>query len=78
MTGSYSPRLPIREDLAAAHARAWELIARPGTWWDGAARVAICGFRRSGLSLVGRVLSFTFMAARRRLLDRREEGQSFV
>jgi hypothetical protein len=37
---SSSP-LSIRDDLAAAHARAWERIARPGTWWDGAARVAI-------------------------------------
>jgi hypothetical protein len=32
---------PIRDDLAAAHARAWTHLARPGTWWDGAARVAI-------------------------------------
>lgn len=36
-----SSALSIREDLAAAHARAWERVARPGTWWDGAARVAI-------------------------------------
>jgi hypothetical protein len=41
MTGSCSPGLPIRDDLAAAHTRAWARIARPGTWWDGAARVAI-------------------------------------
>jgi len=32
---------PIRDDLAAAHARTWTRLARPGTWWDGAARVAI-------------------------------------
>jgi hypothetical protein len=31
----------VRDDLAAAHARAWRHVARPGTWWDGAARVAI-------------------------------------
>jgi hypothetical protein len=36
-----SSALSIRDDLAAAHARAWERIARPGIWWDGAARVAI-------------------------------------
>jgi hypothetical protein len=36
-----STAFPIRDDLAAAHARAWTHIARPGTWWDGAARVAI-------------------------------------
>jgi hypothetical protein len=42
---STSP-LPIRADLAAAHARAWERIARPGTWWDGPARVAIAAEAR--------------------------------
>ena len=41
-----SSRLPIRKDLAAAHARAWARIARPGTWWDGAARVAIAAETR--------------------------------
>jgi hypothetical protein len=42
---SSSP-LPIRDDLSAAHARAWERIARPGTWWDGAGRVAIAAETR--------------------------------
>jgi hypothetical protein len=42
---STSP-LPIRADLAAAHSRAWERIARPGTWWDGSARVAIAAETR--------------------------------
>ena len=42
-----STRLPIRDDLAAAHARAWARIARPGTWWDGAARVAIAAETRN-------------------------------
>jgi hypothetical protein len=42
---SSSP-LPIREDLAAAHRRAWAHIAQPGTWWDGAARVAIAAETR--------------------------------
>jgi hypothetical protein len=41
-----STPLPIRADLAAAHARAWERIARPGTWWDGTARVAIAAETR--------------------------------
>jgi hypothetical protein len=36
-----SAAFPIRDDLAAAHARAWTHMARPGIWWDGAARVAI-------------------------------------
>jgi hypothetical protein len=44
---------PIRADLRAAHARVWARIARPGTWWDGAARVAIAAEARhaSGCSL---------------------------
>ena len=42
---SASP-LRIRADLAAAHARAWAHIARPGTWWDGVARVAIAAETR--------------------------------
>jgi hypothetical protein len=41
-----SSTLPIRADLAAAHARAWERVARPGTWWGGAARVAIAAENR--------------------------------
>ncbi|MCP4037053.1 MAG: hypothetical protein GY733_08970, partial [bacterium] len=32
---------PVREDLAAAHRRAWERIASPGTWLTGAQRVAV-------------------------------------
>lgn len=36
-----SEPIKIRDDLAAAHARAWARIGRPGTWWDGATRVAI-------------------------------------
>jgi hypothetical protein len=42
MTGlQSSTTVPIRADLRAAQSRAWVLIARPGTWWDGAARVAM-------------------------------------
>jgi hypothetical protein len=33
--------VPVRDDLGAAHARAWDALARPGTWWTGAERVAI-------------------------------------
>ena len=54
MTELYSrPAYPIRDDLAAAHGRAWAHIARPGTWWDGAARVAIAAETRqaSGCAL---------------------------
>ncbi len=32
---------PIREDIADAHRREWERIARPGTWLTGAQRVAV-------------------------------------
>jgi hypothetical protein len=51
MTGPYaSAPFPIRDDLAAAHIRAWARIARPGTWWDGAERVAIAAETRNALS----------------------------
>jgi hypothetical protein len=47
MTEPYaSTPFPIRDDLAAAHARAWARIARPGTWWDGPARIAIAAETR--------------------------------
>jgi hypothetical protein len=39
----------IRDDLRAAQARAWAHIARPGTWWDGAERVAILAETRHAL-----------------------------
>ncbi len=45
-----SSPIAIREDLAKAHARAWERIGRPGTWWDGAARVAIAAETRHASS----------------------------
>ena len=31
----------VRDDLRDAHERAWRRLARPGTWWTGAERVAI-------------------------------------
>jgi hypothetical protein len=37
---------PIRDDLVTAHTRAWARIAQPGTWWDGAERVAIAAETR--------------------------------
>lgn len=53
---------PVRENLPAAHARAWRRLARPGRWWSGAERVALaaevraaprcplCRARRAALS----------------------------
>ena len=53
---------PIRDDLAAAHRRAWQHIASAGTWLTGAERVAVaretrnaqncalCAERKSALS----------------------------
>ena len=32
---------PVRDDLVAAHQRAWIRLAAPGEWWTGAVRVAI-------------------------------------
>jgi len=31
----------VRDDLVDAHRRAWQRLARPGTWWTGAERVGI-------------------------------------
>lgn len=31
----------IREDLRLAYGHAWEALARPGSWWTGAERVAL-------------------------------------
>jgi len=48
MTDLYaSTPFPIRDDLRASHAGAWARIARPGTWWDGAERVAIAAETRN-------------------------------
>jgi hypothetical protein len=46
---SSSP-IPIRNDLTSAHARAWARLGAPGTWWDGAARVAIAAETRRASS----------------------------
>jgi hypothetical protein len=42
-------RDPIRDDLAAAHRRAWERLARPGTWLDAAERIAVAAEVRAAL-----------------------------
>ena len=54
--------IPVREDLVAAHRRAWDRLARAGSWWSGTQRVAIaaevrqaaacdlCAARRAALS----------------------------
>jgi hypothetical protein len=33
--------VPVRDDLLAAHRRAWRRLAQSGNWWAGAERVAI-------------------------------------
>lgn len=38
--------VPVRDDLVAAHRRAWARLAAPGTWWNGAERVAIAAEAR--------------------------------
>ena len=41
--------LPIRESLAREVEVAWDRLARPGTWWTGAERLAIAAeARRAG------------------------------
>jgi len=36
----------VRADIVAAHGRAWERLARAGTWWTGRERVAIAAEAR--------------------------------
>ena len=38
---------PIREDIAPAYRAYWEELARPGSWWSGAQRVAIAAESRN-------------------------------
>jgi len=42
--------VPVREDLPAAHRRAWRRLARPGSWWSGSERVAIAAEVRNAPS----------------------------
>src|SRR5216684_518340 len=39
--------VPIRQDLPAAHRRAWQRLPRAGNWWTGAERVAMAAEVRS-------------------------------
>src|SRR5262245_40185351 len=39
--------VPVRDDLQATHAFLWRHVAAPGTWWDGATRVAIAAETRA-------------------------------
>jgi hypothetical protein len=39
--------IPVRDDLVAAHDRAFARLAEPGTWWTGAERVAIASAARA-------------------------------
>src|SRR5271169_1539474 len=45
MTDEVSP-YPVRADLAAAQAGAWDRLARPGTWLDGPTRIRIAAETR--------------------------------
>jgi hypothetical protein len=39
----------VRDDIIAAHGVAWDRIANPGTWFDGATRVAVAAETRNAL-----------------------------
>ena len=39
--------VPVRQDIVAAHNRAWRRIARPGTWHSGEVRVRIAAETRN-------------------------------
>jgi len=42
--------VPVRDDIVAAHERAWERLRRPGAWWTGAQRVEIAAEVRAALA----------------------------
>jgi hypothetical protein len=42
--------IAIRDDLTAAHDRAWARLARAGTWWTAAERVAIAAETRHAMA----------------------------
>lgn len=53
--GYETSSLPLRGDLLEAQRRAWQRIARPGTWWTGEERVAIAAeTRKAGTCLLCR------------------------
>jgi hypothetical protein len=39
--------VPVRADIAEAHEEYWRRLARPGTWWTGAERVALAAESRA-------------------------------
>jgi hypothetical protein len=41
---------PIRNDIREAHRAYWRTLARPGSWWTGAGRVAIARESRNALT----------------------------
>ena len=41
MADEAPPLSGCRADLAAAHARAWDRLARPGAWLDGPTRIQV-------------------------------------
>lgn len=40
---------PVREDIPAAHRRAWARLSNPGTWWTAEERVAIAAESRAAV-----------------------------
>jgi hypothetical protein len=42
--------VPVRDDIVAAHERAWNRIARAGAWFDGKTRLAIAAETRQAAS----------------------------
>jgi hypothetical protein len=51
MTDSYdAAAIPTRDDLRDAQARTWRRLARPGTWWNGAERIAIAAESRRAMN----------------------------
>ena len=77
---------PIRADLDRAYARAWKHLAGPGTWWDGARRLAmveacreapdcaLCRERAASLSPFASTEPTIRRAACRRMSWRRSTG----
>ncbi len=41
---------PVRPDIGEAYRRYWDKLARPGSWWTGAERVAIARETRNALT----------------------------
>jgi len=51
----------VRADIGEAHRAFWKNLARPGSWWDGAGRVAIAAEVRAAIAC-------SFCAARKQAL----------